>query len=452
MPEVSLEEALRQREAVPERALQAIEATPEAVDLDDAELFRWVAGQCRPKVTAGLQPLFQRALTVEGEVRRIALQKLGATAWYEGRLSEAEAHWSRGVQEGRALRDDLWRMGLNNLSLIQLIQGRHFEALVLSGAVLRHGPSEPDAIADFAHSFRARALLELDLQEAHRVLEAVFARESVFAAPPTLHGALGSLRSTYVDVLCASGRWEQAEERARVLAESDMEGIPDAHRLSLRLKVLRTQYELRPSERATRIEELDALEQGLEVEGDWRTHWERSRHLLRWRFAAERQQLAEAEAEATGFFESWAQAYSSEGLDEAIGLLEAYPLSPTTRANLLGRAADVVLQRFDEGEQTRERAQESEEATREDWRLFARYQSRLLQAHLPLRAHFASRWKPGLPAYDRFARRGLVAQCAWCGRLEAEEGWVPAEDLTKLVEPSWISHGICPPCRAQIWS
>ena len=79
MSPTTLQESLRKRDEDPERALSALESVDETFT-PDAELLRWVAERCRPTVPAGLRGLFERSLESTGEVRRLALQKLGATA------------------------------------------------------------------------------------------------------------------------------------------------------------------------------------------------------------------------------------------------------------------------------------------------------------------------------------------------------------------------------------
>ena len=91
---------------------------------------------------------------------------------------------------------------------------------------------------------------------------------------------------------------------------------------------------------------------------------------------------------------------------------------------------------------------ESEEVAAEDWGLFARYQHRLLGSRPSLRQAFAARGRPGLEAYDRLVSAGLLSQCAWCGCVRLEQDWVQPEDLTRLVRPELISHGICPRCTS----
>jgi hypothetical protein len=50
--------------------------------------------------------------------------------------------------------------------------------------------------------------------------------------------------------------------------------------------------------------------------------------------------------------------------------------------------------------------------------------------------------------WDLYESGGLLAMCAWCGRVRLDDGWLfpPRAALVAIDEPSVISHSICELC------
>ena len=395
-------------------------------------------------------PIFERALAAEGLARRFALQKLGARAWYAGEVESAEASWRAGVAEGRTERDQLWFMALNNLSLILEYRARHFEAAVIAGYVLRHAPRTEWHVRTFAAAFRARSLLEIDPPRVAPLLASAW--EELAGDPKKVESpGAHSLQSMEVEHALATGRWQSAHEWAqRSLAYLERNSAP-AILLYARLGELRARYELDDSSRGAFIEELESLDRGCRVEGDWSPSWRRTRSLLRWQHAIESENAAGAAAEAEEFLSLGSNGYNARELARALGYLERMSLPAEVEDTLHLRAADAILERFHACQQDLEQVQELEDVTAEDWRSMAGYQGRLLDGTDRVRRAFAKRWRPGLPAYDHLTGSdGRVTQCAWCGRTRAGEQWLPSQDIATLVESGSISHGICPTCVRQV--
>ena len=398
----------------------------------------------RPVVPDHLRPTFLRALEGPDPVRRLALQKLGATAWYAGEVDEAERLWRLGVAEGRDARDRLWRMALNNLSLLLSYQVRDFESLVVAGIVVRTAEPSEKAIRIFAGTVRARALLELDLPRAE--VELVRCREWLAELPDDRRTET-SLLSMEVDHALATASWRTAYALGKDLIEKLDPTSPDPVLLSARFKTLRADYHVRPERRDEILAELPAVAEGLCVAGAWAETWRRSACLFRWEAAVDRGERDVAVECAEEFLGIGSDGFVARTLEEALQLLERMDLPEPVVRVFTVRAADAVLDRFHRGQLDHKRVQELGDVDEADWASMASYQARLLRGAAILRSSFAQRWKPGLPAYDQLVNHdGQVTQCAWCGRVRFGDEWRMSVDLARLIARGSVSHGICLDC------
>ena len=443
---------LRDRDANPERAFALVRRRPASVDVRDGELMQWLGQRCRPGIPPELVGVFERGLEERSEVRRTCLQKLAATAYYEGRTEDARRIWLTAAEEGRAASDRLWFMALNNLALMARGHGLHFEALVLSGMSLRGLPEDDlHAIAVFAFRERVCGLLEHDdVAASERTLERGLQRCRFLDGTKPIDGAaLSSLDVARGQLAVEGGRLREALEVFEQVRRAGLEtrAVDGAVQLTNACRVLEVRFELEPENRPALFDRFEALEGEYEARGDWKESFFAAREFLRWRLHAEGARAGDAARAAERFFEHLPPHCSFPYMRRAIAMLERHPFDDAIQGRLTAHAADFLLERLDASQREAEELPIQVAATAEDWNLLAGHHARLLAQPHFLRPAFASRWRTGLPAFDRLVDNGYVVVCAWCGRTRTNEGnWLPATEVFELVTPESISHGICESC------
>ena len=437
------------RERDPEGVLELLRRNPELVDPKDETLLRWISDQCNPIVPVELRPVFERARTSGGICERLALQKLASTAWYEGALNEAEAHWRDAARKGRESRDRLWLMALNNLALMFVSQGRPFASLIAASSVPERAREKDELrIEIFAEMMKARALGELHEHD-QAMLRIEVARARAESSSDSLIYNRVIILSTERDLLMMAERWNEALARASELVTMPDRPLAEPVLLTDRAKLLLVRFELEPESATEILRELEEITASEHLEGVWSQRLARELNLVRWRLAIRNGESEAGESAGYQLLEHLdGSGFGADLLTRALRVVSTYPEDSTLRKDFETRAADIVLERFSRSQRDRSRLADLGEPSESDWAILANYQKALLGGTSSLRAAFASRWKPGLEAYDLLVRDGHVAQCAWCGRIRTRVGeWMVSEDITSLVASGAMTHGICVSCE-----